>query len=122
MAGKTTPDGSLVVPGPGETPDFPKRVNPLVRSYTQDALDGIAHELERRHRDGEQPADWMEYCRRRDEFYGIQFKDVHGLMPQLGGTIAVELSRKIAERRASRRKAEGERLAEITRLIALKYR
>jgi hypothetical protein len=52
-------------------------------------------------------------------FLALHFERVHGLMPQLGGTIAVELSRKIA---AKRRKTEGERLAEITRLVALKFR
>jgi hypothetical protein len=65
-------------------------VNPLVRSYTQDALDRIGHELERRYRNDEPRPDYMEYCRRRDEFDRIHF--------------------------------EGERLAEITRLIPLKYR
>ena len=50
---------------------------------------------------------------------GIHFERVHNLMPQLGGKIAVEFSRKIA---AKKRAAEGERLAGITRLVALKFR
>jgi len=67
VTGKTPPDGTDLIPVSRETPGFPKRVNPLVRSYTQDALDRIGHELERPYHNGETPADYMECCRRRDE-------------------------------------------------------
>jgi hypothetical protein len=48
-------------------------------------------------------------------FLALHFERVHGLMPQLNSYAALELV-------AKRRKTEGERMAEITRLVALKFR